>query len=76
MVGSLPPLLSWSCPPGIRLRAGSHAMHKTEIINPAEAGRRLVNSMMLGTEGEEIGKDQQEALVHTKEISKKIEYRN
>jgi hypothetical protein len=51
-------------------------MHKTEIINPTETGRRPVNSMMLVTEGKEIGKDQQEALVQTKEISKKIEYRN
>ena len=51
-------------------------MHKTEIINPTETGRRPVNSMMLVTEGKEIGKDQQEALVQTKEISKKIEYWN
>jgi hypothetical protein len=51
-------------------------MHKAEILNPTQAGQRLVNSMMLVTEGEEIGKDQQEAFMRTKEISKKIEYRN
>lgn len=49
-------------------------MHKAEIVNPTQAERRLVNSMMLGTEGEEISKAHQEEFVQTKETSKKIEY--
>jgi hypothetical protein len=49
-------------------------MHKAEIANPSMLERRLVNSMMLVTEGEEIDKDRQEEFVRTREISKKIEY--
>jgi hypothetical protein len=49
-------------------------MHKADILNPTPAERRLVNSMMLTTEGEDIGKELQEEFVRTKEISKKIEY--
>jgi hypothetical protein len=50
-------------------------MHKAEIVNPSESERRLVNSMMLVTEGEEIEQDRQEEFVRAEEISKKIEYR-
>ena len=50
-------------------------MHKADILSPTEKERRLVNSMMLVTEGEEIGKERQEEFVRTNEISKKIEYR-
>lgn len=35
-----------------------------------------MNSMMLMSEGEEIGQDRQEEFVATEEISRKIEYQN
>lgn len=50
-------------------------MHKADILSPTKTERRLVNSTMLVTEGEEIGKELQEEFVRTNEISKRIEYR-
>jgi hypothetical protein len=46
-------------------------MHKAEIATPDEAERRIVNSMLLVTEGEEIGQGQQEEFVKTDKISHK-----
>ena len=49
-------------------------MHMAVIDTPSETEGRIVNSMMLVTEGEEISQDGQEEFVRTVEISKKIEY--
>jgi hypothetical protein len=46
-------------------------MHKAIIMTPNEAERRIVNSTMLVTEGEEISADQQEEFVTTEKISQK-----
>ena len=46
-------------------------MHKAIIVTPNEAERRIVNSTMLVTEGEEIGVDMQEEFVRTDKISQK-----
>lgn len=48
-------------------------MHKAEVVNPTESERRIVNSTMMATEGEEIVKDRQQEFVRTTAISKKIE---
>jgi hypothetical protein len=47
-------------------------MHKAIIVTPNEAERRIVNSTMLVTEGEEIGVDTQEEFVRTDKISQKV----
>jgi hypothetical protein len=48
-------------------------LHRAEILNPDEAKRRVVNSMMLAAgEPEEIGDDQLQAFVRTEEVSKKF----
>jgi hypothetical protein len=47
-------------------------MHKAEIVNPTEAERRIVNSTMLVTEGDEIGPDKQREFVTTDKISQKV----
>jgi hypothetical protein len=46
-------------------------MHKAIIVTPDEAERRIVNSTMLVTEGEEIGVEKQEEFVRTEKISEK-----
>jgi len=46
-------------------------MHKAIIVTPDEAERRIVNSTMLVTEGDEIGVDKQEEFVATDKISQK-----
>jgi hypothetical protein len=46
-------------------------MHKAIIVTPDEAKRRIVNSTMLVTEGEEIGVEKQEEFVATDKISQK-----
>lgn len=46
-------------------------MHKAIIVTPNEAERRLVNSTMLVTEGEEIAVEKQEEFVGTDKISQK-----
>lgn len=47
-------------------------MHKAIIVTPNESERRIVNSTMLVTEGEEIGVAQQEEFVRTDAISQKV----
>jgi hypothetical protein len=47
-------------------------MHKAVIVTPNEAERRIVNSTMLVTEGEEIAADKQEEFVRTDKISQKV----
>jgi hypothetical protein len=47
-------------------------MHKAIIVTPDEAERRIVNSTMLVTEGDEIGIDKQEEFVATDKISQKL----
>jgi hypothetical protein len=46
-------------------------MHKAEIIDPTEAQRRIVNSTMMVTEGEEIAFEKQAEFVRTNKISQK-----
>ena len=46
-------------------------MHKAIIVRPNEAERRIVNSTMLATEGEEIAAEKQEEFVRTDRISQK-----
>ena len=46
-------------------------MHKAEIINPTAAERRIVNSTMLATGGEELGVEKQQEFVSTDKISEK-----
>jgi hypothetical protein len=46
-------------------------MHKAIIVTPDESERRIVNSTMLVTEGEEIGVEKQEAFIRTDKISQK-----
>ncbi len=46
-------------------------MHKAEIVTPDEAQRRIVNSTMLATEGEEMGQKHQEEFVRSDKISPK-----
>ncbi len=46
-------------------------MHKAFIINPNESERRIINSTMLCTEGQELGDDLQREFVRTDTISKK-----
>jgi hypothetical protein len=46
-------------------------MHKAIIVRPNEDERRIVNSTMLVTEGDEISADQQEEFVTTDTISQK-----
>ena len=46
-------------------------MHKAIIVTPDEAERRIVNSTMLVTEGEEIGVEKQDEFVATEKISEK-----
>lgn len=48
-------------------------LHKSEIVNPNEAERRIVNSMMLTTFGQdEISTEQQQEFVITDRISQKV----
>jgi hypothetical protein len=47
-------------------------MHKAIIVTPDEAERRIVNSTMLVTEGEEIAAEKQEEFVRTNKISQKV----
>jgi len=48
-------------------------MHKAEIINPTEAERRIVNSMMLVvSETDEISREQQQEFVATEKINQKV----
>ena len=47
-------------------------MHKAVIVTPDSSKRRIVNSTMLVTEGEEIGVDKQEVFVRTDTISQKV----
>lgn len=46
-------------------------MHKAIIVTPNEAERRIVNSTMLVTEGEDIAAEKQEEFVRTDRISQK-----
>ncbi len=47
-------------------------MHKAEIVNPTEAERRIVNSTMLVTEGEENSPEKLHEFVTTHKISQKV----
>ena len=46
-------------------------MHKAIIVTPDEAERRIVNSTMLATEGEELSPEKQQEFVTTDKISEK-----
>jgi hypothetical protein len=46
-------------------------MHKAIIVTPNEAERRIVNSTMLVTEGDEISNNKQEEFITTDKISQK-----
>jgi hypothetical protein len=46
-------------------------MHKAEILNPSASERRIVNSTMLCTEGEELSEELQQEFVSTDKISQK-----
>ncbi len=46
-------------------------MHKAIIVTPDEAERRIVNSTMLVTEGDDISADKQEEFITTDKISQK-----
>ena len=46
-------------------------MHKATIVTPDEAERRIVNSTMLVTDGDEFSADKQEEFVSTDKISEK-----
>jgi hypothetical protein len=47
-------------------------MHKAEVVNLTESERRIVNSTMLVTDGEEIGPEKQREFVTTDKISQKV----
>jgi hypothetical protein len=47
-------------------------MHKAIIVTPNDAERRIVNSTMLVTEGDEIGPEKQREFVTTDKISQKV----
>jgi hypothetical protein len=47
-------------------------MHKAIIVTPNEAERRIVNSTMLVTEGEEVAAETQEEFARTDRISQKL----
>jgi len=47
-------------------------MHKAIIVTPDEAERRIVNSTMLVTEGEETGVEKHQEFVTTDKISQKV----
>jgi hypothetical protein len=47
-------------------------MHKAEIINPTASERRIVNSTMLATEGEDMSRETQQEFVTTDKISPKV----
>ncbi len=47
-------------------------MHKAEIVNPTASERKIVNSTMLVTEGDEIGPEKQREFVTTNKISQKV----
>jgi hypothetical protein len=47
-------------------------MHKAEIVNPTESERRIVNSTMVVTEGEENSLEKQREFVTTDKISQKV----
>ena len=47
-------------------------MHKAEVMDPTESERRIVNSTMLVTEGEEISPERQQEFVTTEKISQKV----
>jgi hypothetical protein len=47
-------------------------MHKAVIVTPSEAERRIVNSTLLVTEGEEIAAEKQQEFVRTDRISQKV----
>jgi hypothetical protein len=47
-------------------------MHKAQIATPTASERRIVNSTMLVTDGEEIGQDQQHDFLTTDKISPKV----
>ena len=47
-------------------------MHKAIIVHPDEAKRRIVNSAMLVTEGEEVSREAQQEFAVTDRISQKI----
>ena len=46
-------------------------MHKAEIVNPTSSERRVINSTMLVTEGEEINPEKLQEFVSTEGISQK-----
>jgi hypothetical protein len=47
-------------------------MHKAEVVNPTESERRIVNSTMLVTEGEESSPEKLHEFVTTDKISHKV----
>jgi hypothetical protein len=47
-------------------------MHKAIIVTPDESERRIVNSVLLATEGEEISVEEREEFVVTDKISRKV----
>jgi hypothetical protein len=47
-------------------------MHQAVIVTPDEAERRIVNSTMLVTEGEEVAAEKREEFVRTDQISQKV----
>jgi hypothetical protein len=47
-------------------------MHKAIIVTPDESERRIVNSILLVTEGEEVGVEEQAEFVRTNKISQKV----
>ncbi len=47
-------------------------MHKAIIVTPDDSERRIVNSILLVTEGEEVGVEEQAEFVRTDRISQKV----
>ena len=47
-------------------------MHKAEVMDPTESERRIVNSTMLVTDGEENSPEKQREFVTTDKISQKV----
>jgi hypothetical protein len=47
-------------------------MHRALIVTPNEAERRIVNSTMLVSPGEELGPEKQREFVTTDKISQKV----
>jgi hypothetical protein len=47
-------------------------MHTAIIVTPDESERRIVNSILLATEGEEVGVEEQAEFVRTDKISQKV----